>query len=453
MTRLLVLMVAVVGSSAGAKEAFDIARFVAPVGWQRSASPGLLAFQAPPGQGSGQIFLFQSEPSTASPQENFRAAWARLVAAPLSGLAPGAVRSETTPEGWTAVVGAAPYTKQGGSWRAVLFTATGHGRVMSVVVHLLGPGHDAEVDGFFRDLDLVGGPAAPAGAAPAAASPEPVAATPGGTAEAGGLLFTPPRGWSRGQRADAVTYASPPYPNTGERCELTVLPLRRGTGDLMREAVSSFQALFKADPMTGYPANDPQLVRGTSPFGWSYVQIQKTLGPVGEGGPGIILFMALAGDQLATVFTTSKQPLVSQCFGEAFPSEWPAFFHSLRFKGWPPKVADAEMKTKLAGKWTTSSAHAIDNLTLATNGRYANGAALGNATRISPTLVMWTMNTFRGNGAWSVKGASLSLKPDQGAAEGGTFRLEQESKDGRAWSERLCILGSTGDICYRRDQI
>lgn len=450
MKRLLVLVVAVVASSAGAKEAFDIARFVPPAGWQRNASPGLLGFQAPPGQGSGQIFLFPSAPSRGSPEANFRAAWARLVAAPLAGLAPGAVRSEATPEGWTAVVGAAPYTKMGGSWRAVLLTATGHGRAMSVVVHLLGTAHDAEVDAFFRDLDLVADLAAPATAA--AASPEPGAATPGGAAEAGGILFTPPRGWSRGQRADAVTYASPPYPNTGERCELTILPLRRSTGDLMREAVSAFQALFKADPMTGYPANDPQLVRGTSPFGWSYVQIQKTLGPVGEGGPGIILFMALAGDQLATVFTVSKRPLVSQCFGEAFPSEWPAFFHSLRFKAWPPKVSDAEMRTKLAGKWTTTSAHAIDHLTLATNGRYANSAALGNATRISTTTVLWTMNTFRGNGAWSVKGASLVLKPDQGAPEGGTFRLEQESNDGRTWSERLCVLGSTGDICYRRDQ-
>ena len=452
MTRLLVLMVAVVASSADAKEAFDIARFVPPAGWQRNASPGLLGFQAPPGQGSAQIFLFPSEPSRGSPEDNFRAAWARLVAAPLSGLAPGAVRSRDHARGLDRRGRRRAVHEEGGSWRAVLFTATGHGRAMSVVVHLLGPAHDAEVDVVLPGPRPRGRPRRAPAAASAAASPEPVAATPGGAAEAGGLLFTPPRGWSRGQRADAVTYASPPYPNTGERCELTILPLRRSTGDLMREAVSAFQALFKADPMTGYPANDPQLVRGTSPFGWSYVQIQKTLGPVGEGGPGIILFMALAGDQLATVFTVSKRPLVSQCFGEAFPSEWPAFFHSLRFKASPPKVSDAEMKTKLAGKWTTISAHAIDHLTLATNGRYANSAALGNATRISTTTVLWTMNTFRGNGAWSVKGASLVLKPDQGAAEGGTFRLEQESKDGRAWSERLCVLGSTGDICYRRDQ-
>lgn len=449
MTRLLVLMVAVAGPSAHARDVFDIARFVPPQGWQRSASPGVLVFQAPPGQGSAQIDLLASEPSRGSPDDNFRAAWARLVAGPLAGLPPGAVRSETTPGGWTAVTGVAPYTRPGGSWRAVLFTATGHGRAMSVVVHLLGTAHDAEVDAFFRDLDLV--VTDPAANAPVPA-PEATSASPGGAAEAGGLLFTPPRGWSRTQRADAVTYTSPPYPNTGERCELTILPLRRGGGDLLREATSAFQTLFKTDPMGGYPANDPQLVRGTSPLGWSYVQIQKTLGPVGENGPGILLFLALAGDQLATVFTVSKQPLVSQCFGEAFPSEWPAFFHSLRFKGWPPRVADAEMARRLAGRWTTTSAHAIDNLTLATNGRYANGAALGNATRISPTLVLWTMNTFQGNGAWSVKGANLLLKPDHGAAEGGIFRLEQESKDGRAWSERLCVLGSTGDICYRRDQ-
>ncbi len=150
------------------------------------------------------------------------------------------MRSETTPEGWTAVVGAAPYTKQGGSWRAVLFTATGHGRAMSVVVHLLGPAHDAEVDAFFRDLDLVADPAAPAaGRGRTRRHPSPWPPPPGGAAEAGGHPLHPAQGMEPDQRADAVTYASPPYPNTGERCELTILPLRRSTGDLLREAVSS----------------------------------------------------------------------------------------------------------------------------------------------------------------------------------------------------------------------
>ena len=455
MTRLLVLMVAVLGpSSALAKEAFDIARFVAPPRWQRLQSPGLLTLQAPAAPGSSaQVFLFPSEPAQASPEENFQAAWRKLLAAPLGGLAPARTSAETTPEGWTAVTGVAPYTKQGGSWRAILLTATGHGRAISVVVHLLGTAHDGEVDAFFKDLDLVPPPGAPS---TAATPPPPVAmeaAAPGssGSAEAGGIAFTPPRGWSRTTRADGVVYVSPPYPNTREVCELVILPMRRGSGDLLRDAVGAFQGLFRTDPMGGYPGIEPRLVRGTSPFGWPYVTIEKTLGQGGNEGPGIILLLAGAGDQVATVFTTSKYPLVSQCFGEAFPSEWPPFFHSIRFGSFKGKTSDAELKSKLVGSWTATGGHALLRYTLAANGRYASGSAIGYAQRVSPTEVLYTTTGFRGDGAWTVKGATLTLTPDRGAPDVGAFRLEQESKDGRTWAERLCVLGSTGDICYRRD--
>ena len=457
MTRLLVLMVALLGPlSAVAKEAFDVTRFVPPPRWQKSQTPALLSLQAPARPGSGaQIFVFPSEAARASPEESFRAAWRTLIATPLGGLAPASVRTETTSEGWIAVMGSAPYARQGGTWRALLVTATGQGRTINVVAHVLGTEHDAEIDAFFRDLDLVAGPGDAAGAQTAPSGPGVAAGAPAASGSAGGVELTPPRDWKRTPRADAVAWVSPPYPNTNEVCELVVLPLRRGGGDLMREAVRTFQALFKVDPMGGYPGVPPRLVRGTSPFGWPYVTIHKSLGPGGEETAGIILLVAGLGDQVATVFTVSKPPLTSQCFGEAFPSQWPAVFHSLQFKGWTPKVADAEMKKKLAGSWTTFAAHAVDNIVLATNGRFANGAALGNATLVSPTTVLWTMNTFRGNGAWSVKGARLVLTPDSGssgASEGGPFRLEEESQDGRTWKERLCILGRYGDICYRRDQ-
>jgi hypothetical protein len=169
------------------------------------------------------------------------------------------------------------------------------------------------------------------------------------------------------------------------------------------------------------------------------------------GGPVIILFVAGVGDQMATVFTTSKRPLVSQCFGEAFPSEWPAFFNSLRFKGVKPAVSDAEMLKKLAGSWTATGSSVLIRYTLAANGRYASGSAIGYAQRVSPTEVMYTTTGFRGDGAWTVKGQSLTLTPDGRPPEPGVFRVEQESKDGRTWKDRLCIVGPTGDICYHRD--
>jgi len=449
MRRLLLLVLAVVpAASAAAKEAFDIARFTAPPRWQKSTSPGLVTLQAPPSPGSGgQIFLFASEASRGSPEESFRAAWQKLVAAPLGGLAPGSTSSETTPDGWTAVTGGAGYLKGGATWRVILVAATGHGRTMSMVVHLLGPRHDGEVDAFFKDLDLVPPQGAPA---IAAAAPPAAEAASSSSADLGGMAFTPPRGWNRTTRADAVVYVSPPYPNTNEVCELGILPMRRGSGDLLRDATAAFQGLFRADPMRGYPEDPPLLVKGTSPLGWPYVTIQKTLGPGGEGGPGLSVFVAGVGDQIATVFTTSKRPLVSQCFGEAFPSEWPAFFNSLRFKGVKP-ISDAEMKTRLAGSWTATGARVLIRYTLAANGRYASGSAIGYSQRVSATEVLYTTTGFRGDGAWTVKGQSLTLSPDNGPAEPGVFRLEQDSKDGRTWKDRLCIVGSTGDICYRRD--
>ncbi len=454
MRRLLVgVLVALPVASAAAKEAFDIARFTAPPRWQRSSSPGLVTLQAPASPGSAaQIFLFASEPSRGSPEDAFRVAWQKLIAAPLNGLAPATTSAETTPDGWTAVTGVAPYTKAGASWRALLVAATGHGRTMNVVVHLLGPAHDGEVDAFFKDLDLIPPQGAPAVAAagPATAT-ESLAPPPGGAAEVGGMAFTAPRGWSRTTRADAVVYVSPPYPNTGERCELAILPMRKGSGDLLRDALGAFQGLFRSDPMRGYPEDPPLLIRGTSPLGWPYVTLHKTLGPAGEGGPGIILFVAGVGDQIATVFTTSKRPLVSQCFGEAFPSEWPGFFNSLRFKGVKPAVSDADMKTKLVGSWNATGSSVLIRYTLAANGRYASGSAIGYAQRVSATEVMYTTTGFRGDGAWTVKGQSLTISPDGRPPEPGVFRLEQESKDGRAWKDRLCIVGGTGDICYHRD--
>src|SRR5262249_16220164 len=190
----------------------------------------------------------------------------------------------------------------------MLLTATGHGRSMDVVVHLIGREHEGEVEAFFKNLDLV----PPGGAAPTASSsaPEAPPGSPGGPAEANGMSFSPPKGWSRTTRADAVVYVSPPYPNTGERCELAILPMRRGSGGLHPDAAGTFQSLFRVDPMGGYPGIPPTLVRGTSPLGWSYVTLQKTLGQGGSEGPGIMLFLAGVGDQVATVITTSKYPLV-----------------------------------------------------------------------------------------------------------------------------------------------
>src|SRR5438132_4104963 len=122
-----------------------------------------------------------------------------------------------------------------------------------------------DVVAFFKDLDLVvpqGPPeaasnASTAGAGSARGGREGEAPVPGGGDSIGNYLFAAPKGWTRTNYPDGVAYVSPPYPNTGEKCQLTIFPMRASSGDLLRDAIGAFQGLFKSDPMTRSPYPNP----------------------------------------------------------------------------------------------------------------------------------------------------------------------------------------------------
>ena len=151
---------------AAAKESFDIARYVSPPGWQRTQSPKLLKFQIAEERNgepcSGQIHIFPSEPGRGAPAQNFEAAWSKLILAVSNEIGPPQQHeTEQTPDGWTVSLGTADYSHMGVPSRAILVNATGHGRTMSMVAHVQGQGLLADVEAFFKDLDLVAGPAQP----------------------------------------------------------------------------------------------------------------------------------------------------------------------------------------------------------------------------------------------------------------------------------------------------
>lgn len=137
------------------KETFDIATFVPPPGWERIASPGLLSYRTPASQReSAQIYLFPSQPSAGSPQANFNSEWAKLVTAPLGAAPPAQLNTAQAPGGWTAVSGAVDVTRQGATFAVLLLTATGHERMVSVVVNMTGQLHLSAIDQFFRQLEF-----------------------------------------------------------------------------------------------------------------------------------------------------------------------------------------------------------------------------------------------------------------------------------------------------------
>ncbi|HEX4985072.1 MAG TPA: hypothetical protein VFV71_03260 [Burkholderiales bacterium] len=139
-------------SVAAGRETFDSATFTAPPGWERVSRPGVASFRAP--QGTTQIFVYPGQAAPGDPQANFNAEWTRLVTVPLGVAPPPQVNVDRTPNGWTAVSGAADVNRQGGSFAVLLMTATGQGRMASVVVSLAGQAHLAEVEQFFRQLEF-----------------------------------------------------------------------------------------------------------------------------------------------------------------------------------------------------------------------------------------------------------------------------------------------------------
>jgi len=467
----LIFMVVFAALAAGPKESFDIAHFASPRGWRRIQSRGLLMFQvsrARNGQlSSGQISVFPSEPSHAPPAQNFEVAWSKLVVVPVGGIGqPQQLETEQTPDGWTAVTGTADYSREGAVFRAILINATGHGRTMSMVAIVQGQGFLADVVEFFKELDLV---VTPAQLAPASNASTSVAVAesapggregdvpvPGGGDSIGNYVFAAPKGWIRTNYPDGVVYVSPPYPNTGEKCQLTIFPMRTSSGDLLRDAIGAFQGLFKVDPMTRAPYPNPNIVKGTSPFGWDYLVLKKEIGGngyYGETTTGVIVFVARVGTEVALIVGTSQRPLVSQCFGEAFPDQWPPFFHTLRFKNFREKVADEAIAARFLGTWGSYGGRAFIQYTFAKGGRYANGSAIGYTSRVSRDVIETTTYGFGGDGSWSIRGNTVTLTEDKarGSPDVGLFRLEQESDDGHKWKERLCVLNKVGDICYRRE--
>jgi hypothetical protein len=456
-------------------ETIDVATFTPPQGWARSTYPnGVIVYQAPPPRsgppGFCQIFVYPVGASTGTPDENFNLGWRALVTtAPWT---TGLPRTSTrqTPDGWTIVTGSANSVNGRVAFMTVLYAATGHGRVVSALVNVASPAYQAEADRFLASIRLAvpagiaAAPAAPA-APPAANAPAPAAPATAPAASlpipAGGLapgyVYALPDGWRGTAFAQGISYLSPPKSN-GEQCQITVFQLRPAGASLPDDARAAFRGIFNADPFqnASYPYPAPTLTRGTSPLGWDYFVIAKTLGGR-EGDDGLwgARVMAVRLDrQLAVIATTAKRPLVSACFGQVLGDDWPGFFHSLQFRS-VAAPSDKALAQRLAGTWNTTTASVADRYTFSAEGRYANAAAVGYTSRISSTEVLMTTHGFAGDGAFTVRGNTITLAADnKGPPTVRRFRLEQVSDDlGQTWSDRLCLWAAgAGEVCYARER-
>jgi hypothetical protein len=272
---------------------------------------------------------------------------------------------------------------------------------------------------------------------------------PGAQGQPAEYQYVIPPGWLPTRYPDGIVVRSPLYDN-GELCQISIFPIRPANGRLEDQIRPLFAQYHGVDPFQGpvSPLLPIVLVRGTSPFGWPYLLLRRSVGgQAGDYGSLVSrrLLLVGLGDQMAVIATTSKDPQVSRCFGTLAGDLWPSFFATLRFANWRA-LLPPDLSVLLSGIWTTATASVADRYVMAPNGRYASAAAVTNRR---------TTDAFFGDGRYSVTDNVLVFVPDDRSPPiSRWFRVEQRSEDGgRTWLDQLCLLEpGQGDVCYERER-
>ena len=157
-----------VATFAQGTETFDISSFQPPKGWAKQAGAEAVRFLVEDKAGGGFciIALFKSVPGPGSPKENFDAAWATIVKEAVPVSAPQMVPADNKGE-WLVAGGFASFEKDGVKGVAVLYTATGFGRMVNALVLTNTQAYEAEATAFLESISFKKPAEVPVAAPPA----------------------------------------------------------------------------------------------------------------------------------------------------------------------------------------------------------------------------------------------------------------------------------------------
>jgi hypothetical protein len=135
-------------------ESFDISTFQAPKGWTKQAGQESIRFSVEDKGSICVITLFKSVPGFADPKENFDAAWNTIVKEAVSvSTSPQMFPSENR-EDWHLAGGFAPFEKNGEKGVAVLYTASGYGKMVNALILTNTQVYEAAITAFLESISF-----------------------------------------------------------------------------------------------------------------------------------------------------------------------------------------------------------------------------------------------------------------------------------------------------------
>ena len=143
-------------SSAQTSETFDIATFQTPRGWHKQASQSSIQISTED-RANGTyclITLFKSLPGTGNSKENFDAAWQTVVKGTVNVSAAPQMFPSNNPEDWALEGGFAPFEKGGEKGVALLYTISGYGKMVNIMILTNTQAYESNITTFVESVSL-----------------------------------------------------------------------------------------------------------------------------------------------------------------------------------------------------------------------------------------------------------------------------------------------------------
>ena len=254
-----------VSSLAQTSETFDITTFRAPGNWQKQASQSSIQISTED-KANGTyclITLFKSLPGTNNSKENFDATWQTVVRGTVNVSTAPQMGSPANDNGWEVQSGVAAFEKNREKGLAMLVTATGFGKMVSVLILTNTQAYEQDITAFVASLSLKK-PVNEIGTAPAknATPPSSHGSLPAATAS--GYAFTTTNfddGWTSIVQEDWVHVAKGNirvlihYPNKqADAYNSVVLEGLKNAWDVLVAPRYSTASNFEFKPITGWQA-------------------------------------------------------------------------------------------------------------------------------------------------------------------------------------------------------
>lgn len=252
-------------------ETFDIITYTPPKNWKKDMKPGVVNYtniNAATG-GFCVIAMYASSSSTGDAQKDFMNEWKELVVTPYQAEANPKTETQTTTDGWKAVVGTAPVKMSGMDVSIILTVFSGFGKTVSVRTSLNDPAYTAQVDEILESMKLskTAGPSINE-------NNSTTVQTTGNTGKFGLMMYSAPVGWSEQKFSDGVVFKPSDLP-AGEHLAMQIMQPLNASGTLEQALAQSFEdatIVYNGTSMYQSGGKYSKNVSSISYNGWEYLR-------------------------------------------------------------------------------------------------------------------------------------------------------------------------------------